>query len=591
MLEQTDPQADLGRRRDLGLSHRRGSFRGSLLGWLPVALTLLIGGAASWSIITLHRNADRAEQAQITVAEIQRNAQNADNIFYGSAPSKMGRLLAGPPPPGGLSVPGLQADNLARLAALRSSTGDGREIDVVSRDLIALNRALKPASFRGGLDAVRIRGRRIASRLDHSLDQLARKIRVAGRHASTFSQAGTWLVTLLAALIVSVLLRSLERRRRHEAAQHADALHALALRDPLTGLGNRRQLEQDIELAVHQATQREPVRLSFFDLDGFKNYNDAFGHHEGDLLLRRLAFALRDAAAPCGNAYRLGGDEFCVLTKSSDEDSELDERLRTSLSSRGEGFSITASGGSVLLPNETQDPEKAMQWADARMYADKNTGRLSAGDQTRNVALNMLAAHESGLFQHSSRVAELASEVGKRMGMGPEALDELVRAAELHDVGKVAIPFSILEKPAALNDEEWQMIRRHPMVGANILSSAPALAGASSIVRSAHERYDGDGYPDGLSAEEIPLASRIIFACDAFDAMTSERAYRKARSEHEALEEIIRCAGTQFDPAVAAALRQSYEATHRVSALSRVAGAPRRRAAKGLASAPGVALG
>jgi HD-GYP domain-containing protein (c-di-GMP phosphodiesterase class II) len=234
----------------------------------------------------------------------------------------------------------------------------------------------------------------------------------------------------------------------------------------------------------------------------------------------------------------------------------------------GEGFSIDASAGSVLLPSETSDIETAMQWADARMYADKDAGRLSAGEQTRNVALKMLAAHGSGLLQHSSRVAGLAHEVGKRLQMGPSALAELVRAAELHDVGKVAIPFAILEKPGPLDDEEWEMMRRHPVVGANILTSAPALVAASAIVRAAHERYDGEGYPDGLRGEEIPLASRIIFACDAFDAMTSDRAYRKARPENEALAELQRGSGTQFDPSVVTTLLDANEAMHHVPAPS-----------------------
>jgi diguanylate cyclase (GGDEF)-like protein len=566
---------------------------GRLAGWLPVLLTLLVGGAASWAIIDLHRNGDRAEQAQITVAEIQRNVQNAANIFSTRAPLGPHRVAAAAPPPGGLSVTGLQADNLSRLGALRSITGDRAQIAVVSRELMALNGALKPSASPGGPAAAHARGKHIASRLEQSLDRLADTIRGQGRHASTLSGVGTWLITLFAAAAVGILLRRLDRRRRLEAERHAEALRALALIDPLTGLGNRRQLEHDLTSATERATLDHPLRLSLFDLDGFKSYNDTFGHHEGDLLLRRLALALKEATGPSGRAYRLGGDEFCVLTWSSGENMELDARLRDSLCSSGEGFSIGASAGIVLLPSETHDSETAMQWADARMYADKDSGRLSAGEQTRNVALNMLAAHESGLLQHSARVAGLAREVGKRLEMGPSALDELVRAAELHDVGKVAIPFSILEKPGPLDDEEWEMIRRHPVVGANILNSAPALTAVSAIVRSAHERFDGDGYPDGLAGDAIPLASRIIFACDAFDAMTSDRAYRDARSEDQALAELERGTGTQFDSLVVAAFQEANDATHRIPAPSPFSDPTRQRGprAQRPTARPDVALG
>jgi HD-GYP domain-containing protein (c-di-GMP phosphodiesterase class II) len=216
--------------------------------------------------------------------------------------------------------------------------------------------------------------------------------------------------------------------------------------------------------------------------------------------------------------------------------------------------------GSVLLPTETKNPETAMQLADARMYINKASGRPSAGQQTRNLAMHLLATQEPDVFKHSERVAALAVAVGERLGMSVQALGELARAAELHDIGKVAIPFAVLQKPGPLTEQERELMRRHPIVGANLLSAAPALVGVAAIVRSSHERVDGTGYPDGLAGSEIPLASRIVFACSSFDAMTSDRAYRVGMSTEQAIEELARRAGTQFDPPVIAALEECLRA-------------------------------
>ena len=141
-----------------------------------------------------------------------------------------------------------------------------------------------------------------------------------------------------------------------------------------------------------------------------------------------------------------------------------------------------------------------------------------------------------------------------RLGLSPEEVDDVKRASALHDIGKLAIPEDILEKPEPLTAEEWEFIRQHTVIGERILTAAPSLAGCGKIVRSSHERWDGSGYPDGLVGEQIPLQARIIFACDAFEAMTSHRPYREARPQEDALAELRRCAGTQFDPQVVGAL-------------------------------------
>jgi putative nucleotidyltransferase with HDIG domain len=162
----------------------------------------------------------------------------------------------------------------------------------------------------------------------------------------------------------------------------------------------------------------------------------------------------------------------------------------------------------------------------------------------------VLSEREPELHEHSSDVMSLARGVARRLGLAPDEREVVARAAELHDIGKMAVPDAILSKPGALDEDEWAFIRDHTLVGERILSSADALAPAAPLVRSSHEQFDGGGYPDGLAGEEIPLGSRIIFVCDAFQAMTSRRPYSRARPVAEAIAELRACAGTQFDPRV-----------------------------------------
>jgi HD-GYP domain-containing protein (c-di-GMP phosphodiesterase class II) len=169
--------------------------------------------------------------------------------------------------------------------------------------------------------------------------------------------------------------------------------------------------------------------------------------------------------------------------------------------------------------------------------------------------MRVLQEREPGLHEHITSVAALARTVGTRLGLDPEALDVLCRAAELHDIGKMAIPDTILSKPGPLDEDEWAFMRRHTVIGEAVLSAAPALVPVARIVRSSHERYDGTGYPDGLAGEAIPVASRIVAICDAFDAMISDRSYRSGMTPGAALEELRRAAGTQFDAHIVEAFR------------------------------------
>jgi diguanylate cyclase (GGDEF)-like protein/PAS domain S-box-containing protein len=334
-----------------------------------------------------------------------------------------------------------------------------------------------------------------------------------------------------------------ERKRLEAELEH------LAYHDPLTGLPNRRSLMA----ALDAATGRQ--LLAFFDLDGFKVYNDSFGHTEGDLLLRRLGRKLDKAVEGRGVAFRLGGDEFCILAPITGDGDGLVADCLAALSEEGEGFLVRASWGGVVVPDEAPDATAALVMADQRMYEDKGAGRASAKQQTRDLMLRVLAERHPDLHEHVGAVAALARAVGERMGISGELLDGLERAAELHDIGKIAIPDAILSKPGPLDAEEWRFMRRHTIIGESMLSAAPALQSAAKLVRSSHERFDGSGYPDGLQGEAIPLASRIIFVCDAFHAMTSERPYGTPMEPPAAVEELDRCAGTQFDPAVVEAFK------------------------------------
>ncbi len=328
--------------------------------------------------------------------------------------------------------------------------------------------------------------------------------------------------------------------------------------DALTTLRNRRRLMTDLERELELASADAPRMLVLFDLDGFKQYNDAFGHLAGDGLLARLGARLEAVVDGKGSAYRLGGDEFCVLFEPGRAGVEpLVAACSSALTETGEGFSIGASYGAVMAPDEVEDATEALQLADRRMYAQKAGGRMSAGRQSRDVLLSTLTEREPELGEHLHDVAKLALAVGRELDMSPEDLDEVARAAELHDVGKVAIPDAILNKPGPLDEAEWGFMRRHTIIGERILLSAPALRPVARLVRSSHERWDGSGYPDGLAGEEIPLGARIVCVCDAFDAMTTDRPYRPRMRTEAALAELREAAGTQFDPRVVEAFARS----------------------------------
>ena len=362
------------------------------------------------------------------------------------------------------------------------------------------------------------------------------------------------VVFLLGAFSIAFRYSIRARRRSHRDATT----------DALTGLGNRRKLFADMDVLVRTLSGTQVIAIGIFDLDGFKAYNDTFGHPAGDALLARLGQRLAASLGARDRAYRIGGDEFVVTTSSADGERVLHD-ARAALTEHGDDFSIGCSLGSARVYAGI-GAEQALQLADQRLYANKRSHRRVFGSDAKDALLQVLAEQDSSLVRHLGHVAELAALTAAGMELPPEEVALTRLAAELHDVGKAAIPSSILDKAGPLDAAELEFIQRHSAIGERIVAAAPSLESDRPIVRATHERPDGSGYPDGLTREQIPVSARIIAVVDAFDAMTSDRPYRKAMPVPAALAELRRHAGTQFDPAVVdvfvAAIEGRFTALH-----------------------------
>ena len=346
----------------------------------------------------------------------------------------------------------------------------------------------------------------------------------------------------------------------------------LSLTDPLTGLGNHRHFHERFEAAL--ATARETgslLSLCLLDLDDFKQINDRFGHPAGDGVLSKVAARLRSD----GEAFRLGGDEFAVLLPGFSEPLAL--ATAQSIVSRlgsadvGPGGGLTVSAGVATFPHHGRDRDSLIRLADGALYWAKEQGKnqvrpprevgdaemlglVGAGDQAARVRAaaslaRVVDARHADSGSHSERVSLFAGRIAERLGLPPEQVELTRIAGSLHDLGKLAIPEELLRKPGPLTGEERRVLQRHPQIGYRMLASLGVEPVADWVLHQS-ERWDGAGYPEGLSHDSIPLGSRIVFVADAFDAMTSTRPYRPALRREEALRELERCSGSQFDPAV-----------------------------------------
>ena len=361
------------------------------------------------------------------------------------------------------------------------------------------------------------------------------------------SQVHMHPIALVLASVTIVLVLARTALTFWENARLLETSRREALTDSLTGLANRRKLLVDLDAALEAARDGEPLMLVLFDLNGFKTYNDTFGHPAGDALLARLATKLAATVEPAGAAYRMGGDEFCVLLPEPEPDIH---GIAQALWESGEGFDVTSAFGMALIPVDATTVSTALSVADERLYAHKELLAEIRRGTAHEPLLRTLAEREPELRAHLADVSSLAVRVGQQLGLAPDELEELRLAAELHDVGKLAIPDAVLQKSGPLDPTEWGFIHSHTLIGQRILGAAPALRPVGAIVRSTHENWDGTGYPDGLAGEAIPLAARIIGVCDAYSAITSDRPYRAARTPADAVAELRRCAGRQFDPRV-----------------------------------------
>jgi two-component system, cell cycle response regulator len=290
--------------------------------------------------------------------------------------------------------------------------------------------------------------------------------------------------------------------------------------------------------------------LAVFELVGFQPYHDSFGALAGAAMLERLYGRLAEAVRAWGRAYRLKPDRFAVLATVGERGPDaIVATADAALTEHGGAFRISPVHGMALMPSEADGPDAALRLADQRLYAARQRGG-ARGTRTRDALMAALEEARPALAQHMRAVGGLARQTGVELGLDPEALDELVRAAELHDVGKIAIPDEILDKSGPLSDDDWGFLRRHTVAGERILGAAAPLGPVAQLVRSSHERWDGSGYPDGLQGAEIPLGARVIAVCDAYDTMVSERHYSSALEGQAALAELRRSAGRQFDPRV-----------------------------------------
>jgi two-component system, cell cycle response regulator len=352
----------------------------------------------------------------------------------------------------------------------------------------------------------------------------------------------------------------------HPACDDIPRERANAPRQPAGGAHRRAHppaqpptAQPGLEQALESAAE-EPGILVLFDLNGFKSYNDTFGHPAGDALLAGLGRQLDAVAARTGRAYRMGGDEFCVLAKLGAEYPRGDDRGVGARTERPRGRVLdTCSHSWCCFPEDGLDSTTVLSLADQAMYRNKQRSPSSPARQSMDVLVAALQQRDGSLGSHGSCVAHLAERVAAQLGLPGEEIELIRKGAKLHDIGKVAIPDAILNKPGPLDSDEWAFIRRHTLIGESIIAAAPSLVPVAELVRSSHERIDGSGYPDALNGPDIPIGSRIIAVCDAFDAMTSDRSYSQHMTVGVALAELERCAGTQCDPDVLAAFMSLVE--------------------------------
>jgi len=334
--------------------------------------------------------------------------------------------------------------------------------------------------------------------------------------------------------------------------QQRDKIEHIMSHDSMTGLYNRWYMEE--QLKQYEENPELQCALIMGDLNGLKLINDAFGHNEGDHFIKKIASILTESTGELGVVSRWGGDEFLILLP--DATAQEANQVIAKISSRcveesDNKLQLSIALGYAIKSETEDDIRNVLRDAEQLTYRRKLMIEKSFRSSVINALLSTLAAKSEETEEHAERLRESCEKVGNILGISAKEMDEMSLFAMLHDIGKVGINDSILQKPSALTDEEWLEMRKHPEIGFRIAQNNVDLAPISEYILSHHERWDGKGYPRGLVGEEIPILSRILAVVDAYDAMTNDRIYSQQRSKEAAIAEILKNAGTQFDPRIA----------------------------------------
>lgn len=355
---------------------------------------------------------------------------------------------------------------------------------------------------------------------------------------------------------VTIFSQEITERKNYE-----ESILYLSYHDPLTGLNNRRFYSE--ELVRIDKVENYPFSIIMGDINGLKIMNDAFGHDAGDKLLKTVSTELKSVFSLYGDICRVGGDEFIVLLKhtSKQEAQRLIDLAKVEIEQNYiHGMKVSVSFGLSTQIGDI-DTKDVIRFAEDDMYKHKLFEVSSARNEAIQTIMNTLHFKNPREEYHSRRVSEYCVKIGKLLDMRDDEVALLKVIGHLHDIGKIGIDEAILNKPGKLNDEEFAAVKRHTEIGYRILLSSREYREFAEDILSHHEHFDGSGYPQGLKGENIPYRARIITIADAFDAMTSDRPYRKALTIQEALDEIEKHAGTQFDPIIAVKFVESMRKT------------------------------